>query len=63
MLFSVAQRRWKAWYDIKGKRRWVYWVSEQQVEQRYKVTYHTYLHVAGGGGQLSYSPSNERVDG
>ena len=36
------------------------WGSEQQEEQRYKVTYDTYL---ASGGRLSYTPSNERVVG
>ena len=36
------------------------WGSEQQEEQRYKVTYDTYL---ASGGRLSYTPSIERVVG
>ena len=36
------------------------WGSEQQEEQRYEVTYHTYL---ASGGRLSYTPSVERVVG
>ena len=61
----------RAWYiphvsDVKGRKTVKdlnelgrTWVSEQQEERRYQVTYHTYL---ASGGQLSYSPSIERVD-
>ena len=44
----------------KDRKRGRTWVSEQQEERRYQVTYHTYL---ASGGRLSYSPSVERVDG
>ena len=47
--------------DVEGRKDlWVNWGSEQQKEQRCKVTYHTYL---ASGGRLSYTPSVERVVG
>ena len=50
--------------DVEGRkvveRTWANWGSEQQEEQRYEVTYHTYL---ASGGRLSYTQSVERVVG
>ena len=39
---------------------WANWGSEQQEEQRYEVTYHTYF---ASRGRLLYTPSVERVVG
>jgi len=39
---------------------WVHWVSEQQEELRYQVTYNMYV---TSGGQLLYTPSVELVVG
>jgi len=39
---------------------WAHWVSEQQEELRYQVTYHTYV---ASRGRLLYTPSVELVVG